>query len=305
VVKGRSWPGKSEYPAVIIVRGEYRPFRRDPTVARRSAALFDEVAELYDRARPGYPAEVVEELLGLAGIGRGSRVLEVGPGTGQLTVPLARAGCEILAVERGPSLAAIARRRLAPFPRVRVLTTTFEGWTPPPEPFDVVVCAGAFHWLDSSVRVAKSVSVIREGGSLALVHSHHLAGGTREFFDSSQECYRRWFTDTPEGFRLPSAATIPRDSPELDAASDLEPAVLRRYEWEQEYTSREYLDLLRTYSDHRALGDERRELLLECLRKLIDGRFGGRVFKRHLTELRVARVRRRTQPDPRGGLGGS
>ncbi|MGW3851955.1 class I SAM-dependent methyltransferase, partial [Streptomyces fagopyri] len=53
---------------------------------------FDEAAELYDRARPRYPAALVDELAGRAGLGPGVRVLEIGPGTGQLTVPLARLG---------------------------------------------------------------------------------------------------------------------------------------------------------------------------------------------------------------------
>ena len=51
---------------------------------------FDAVAERYDRVRPGYPAELFGELVALTGIGPGSRVLEVGWGTGKATVPLAR-----------------------------------------------------------------------------------------------------------------------------------------------------------------------------------------------------------------------
>lgn len=55
--------------------------------------VFDEDAELYDRARPAYPPALVEALIGEAGLTPDTRVLEVGPGTGQLTVPLARTGC--------------------------------------------------------------------------------------------------------------------------------------------------------------------------------------------------------------------
>jgi protein-L-isoaspartate O-methyltransferase len=75
----------------------------------RRRSTFDEAAELYDRARPGYPAALFDDLVELAGIGPGSRVLEIGPGTGQATVPLAERGCRIVAVELGPQLAAVAR----------------------------------------------------------------------------------------------------------------------------------------------------------------------------------------------------
>jgi SAM-dependent methyltransferase len=73
---------------------------------------FDEAAGLYDRARPGYPAALFDDLVELTGIGPGSRVLEIGSGTGQATGPLAERGCRVVAVELGPRLAAVARRNL-------------------------------------------------------------------------------------------------------------------------------------------------------------------------------------------------
>jgi hypothetical protein len=53
------------------------------------------------------------------------------------------------------------------------------------------------------------------------------------------------------------------------------------------YATAEYLDLLRTYSPTLALGDSDRAGLLGCIADLIDGRYGGRIVKRYLTELRV------------------
>src|SRR4029079_16021192 len=70
-------------------------------------AIFDEDAERYDRARPGYPAELFADLAALTGLRPGDRVLEVGPGTGQATVPLAKRGYR---VRRG-------RARPTPAPR--------------------------------------------------------------------------------------------------------------------------------------------------------------------------------------------
>jgi protein-L-isoaspartate O-methyltransferase len=71
----------------------------------RLRATFDQAAELYERARPGYPPALFDDLAGLAGMGPGSRVLEIGPGTGQATLPLAERGCRVMAVELGPDLA--------------------------------------------------------------------------------------------------------------------------------------------------------------------------------------------------------
>lgn len=67
------------------------------------------------------------------------------------------------------------------------------------------------------------------------------------------------------------------------------PPIGRSYPWEQSYPTAEYLDLLRTYSDHRSLGPVRREELLACLGSMIDQRFEGTVRKAYLTVLSVAR----------------
>ena len=255
----------------------------------RRRATFDEAAELYDRARPDYPPAVFDDLAALAGLGPGARVLEIGAGTGKATVPLAARGYAVVAVELGARMAAVARSNLAGFPAVRVVVAAFEAWPLPAEPFDAVVAATAFTWVDPAVRVAKAADALRPGGALATLGTRHVAGGTEAFFAEVQACYERWDPATPPGFRLPAAADLPLDSAELDRSGRFGPATFRRYEWDQPYTTAAYLDVLRTYSGHRALAPAARQGLLECIAHLIDSRYGGRITKRYLTELRVAR----------------
>src|SRR3712207_3465083 len=96
----------------------------------RLRTSFAEVAELYDRARPGYPAAVFDDLAALAGLARGDRVLEIGCGTGKATLPLAQRGLEVVCVELGAALAGVARSKLAAYPAVEVVETAFESWEP-------------------------------------------------------------------------------------------------------------------------------------------------------------------------------
>jgi SAM-dependent methyltransferase len=255
----------------------------------RLRSTFDEAAELYDRARPGYPPALFDDLEELAGIGRGCRVLEIGPGTGQATVPLAERGCRVVAVELGAALAAVACRNLARFPEVQVVTAAFEDWPLPAEPFDLVLAATAFHWIDPGVRVAKAADALRPGGALATIATHHVAGGDEGFFAEVQDCYLRWDPDTPPGLRLPAAADVPREAGEIDRSGRFGPVAFRRYEWDLPYTTEGYLDVLRTYSGHRAMDPAARAGLLACIADLIDTRYGGRISKRYLTELRLAR----------------
>ena len=257
----------------------------------RLRQTFNEDAERYDRARPEYPPALFDDLAALACIGPRCRVLEIGCGTGQATVALAERGCAIVCVELGASMAAVARRKLARFASVQVEVAAFEDWPLPAQPFDTVLAATAFHWLDPATRVGKCADALRAGGALATVATHHIAGGDAEFFAAAQTCYERWDPATPPGLRLQSAADIPRDADEVDRSGRFGPAVFRRYEWEVAYSTAQYIDTLLTYSGHRALAAERRQGLLACIADLIDSHYGGQIRKRYLSELRVAHVR--------------
>jgi SAM-dependent methyltransferase len=234
----------------------------------RLRATFDEAAERYDRARPGYPPAVFDDLAELAGVGPGRRVLEIGCGTGQATVPLAERGCQIVAVELGAGLAAVARRKLARFRLVQVAVAAFEDWPLSPDPFDVVLAATAFHWIDPAVRVAKAADALRPGGALVVISTHHLAGGDREFFTDVQACYEGWDPETtPPGLRLPTAAQVPMRGDELDRSGRFGPVAFGRHEWELSYSTAGYLELLRTYSGHIAMTPDARDGLFDLHRR--------------------------------------
>ena len=102
---------------------------------------FDEVAAIYDRARPGYPDALFDDVMQIATLGPASRVLEIGPGTGQATRSLAKRGLSIVSLEPGATLARIAQANLMAFPRVRIVKTSFEAWTIEPHAFDLVAAA--------------------------------------------------------------------------------------------------------------------------------------------------------------------
>jgi SAM-dependent methyltransferase len=252
----------------------------------RLRQTFDEDAERYDRARPAYPPVLFDDLASLTGLGAGAEVLEIGCGTGQATRPLAERGYRVLALEQGAALAAVARYRLSRFAAVEVATVDFEDWEPVPH--DLVLVANAFHWLDPATRALAVARALRPGGHLATIQLHHVAGGTAAFFAEMQASYERWDPTTPPGLRLQPAAEIPSDDAELRRAG-FAPATYRRYEWDVHYTTAQYLDLLLTYSGHRALPPVARHGLLTDIASLIDTRYAGAVVKRYLAELRLAR----------------
>lgn len=244
----------------------------------RGRVAFDRIAELYDRSRPAYPDELFD-VLPLAG----SRVLEIGCGTGQASVSLASRGAEVTAVELGEHLAELAARRLAAYPSARVEVADFDKWTPPVAEFDVVFAATAFHWLNPATRVDRSADVLRAGGTLATVATHHVAGGTQRFFADVQACYRRFDPRTRPGAPRP-ATSIPFEGqlgPRFRAPK------YHRYEWSAEYSTEAYLDLLSTYSSTLTLPPVAARGLLRAIGELINGRYKGKITKQYLTELRT------------------
>ena len=142
---------------------------RPESAARSYGKVFDEIAAEYDRHRPAYPDELIDQACQVAGIGSGDRVLEVGCGTGQLTRALLARGLHVTAVEPGQNLIALARRNLDGAGAVELVNARFEDAPLPREQFQAVFSASAFHWVDPEVSWQKAADVLVPGGTLALV----------------------------------------------------------------------------------------------------------------------------------------
>ncbi|WBB56311.1 methyltransferase domain-containing protein [Verrucosispora sp. WMMD573] len=136
----------------------------DQRLSRRGS--FDEDPDNYQAARPGYPRRVYE-VLADCGLRPGARVLEIGPGTGQVTRPLVAAGASVLAVELGGRLAARLRTNMAGHD-VTVIEGDFATVPLPAHPFDLAVCATALHWLGAGAAVRRLARLVRPGGGLAV-----------------------------------------------------------------------------------------------------------------------------------------
>jgi ubiquinone/menaquinone biosynthesis C-methylase UbiE len=139
------------------------------STARRYGKVFDEVAAEYDRHRPTYPDELVDQACRVAGIGSGDHVLEVGCGSGQLTRSLVARGLHVTALEPGKNLIALARQNLEGAGEAEFVNAQFEDALLPREQFQAVFSASAFHWLDPKVSWQKTADVLVPGGTLALV----------------------------------------------------------------------------------------------------------------------------------------
>ena len=140
-----------------------------PADARSYGSVFDEVAEDYDRHRPGYPDVLVDQACEAAGIGAGDEVLEIGCGTGQLTRSLLARGLRVTAVEPGTQLIARARDQLHGLGETRFVHARLEDAVLPRAQYSAVFSASAIHWIDPDVSWRVAADALVDGGTLALV----------------------------------------------------------------------------------------------------------------------------------------
>jgi SAM-dependent methyltransferase len=252
---------------------------------------FDTVAELYHAARSRYPHELFDRLVAVTRLRPSARLLEIGPGTGQATVPLARRGFPITAVELGPNLAQVARRELAPYPNVDVVVGAFEDVALSPGAFELVYSATAFHWIRSDQQFARPHRLLTSGGHLAVLHTEHVSDEKGDaFFAASQPIYEKYIpTDPDQHYRPPRADEL------RPLAVDQKLFTLVYFEAfpvVANYSSRQYVELLGTYSNHLALPARSRRSLFAGIGDLIDSQFGGAVERHFAMTLTIARANR-------------
>ena len=250
--------------------------------------MFEEGSELYDRARPVYPAELFDDFAALTGLPRGARLVEIGCATGQATLPLAKRGFEIVCVELGERLAGASRRKLAAFPKVEIINTSFETWEPTEGGFDAVVAFTAFHWIDPGVRFAKAARLLRDEGALAVVATQHVSSdGGDPFWADVQEDYDAIVPSDDNG-PPPRPDDVGDLGGEIEASGCFRNVAVRRYLWDVSYTADAYISVLDTYSGHRALDHGTRQRLYERIHRRIEARPEREVRKTYLATLNVA-----------------
>ena len=141
----------------------------DGDIRRRYAQVFDDVAEDYDRERPGYPDELIDAACTAGALAVGDRIVEVGSGTGLLTTALLARGFEVDAVEPGANMIRVAQRRVGRDAAVLFHRGRFEDVALPEGMFGAVFSATAFHWIQPDIGWARAAALLRAGGVLALL----------------------------------------------------------------------------------------------------------------------------------------
>ncbi|MER5836577.1 class I SAM-dependent methyltransferase [Streptomyces sp. NPDC002130] len=130
------------------------------------AHSFNAAAAQYAANRPSYPPALFDAMEDLTGRPlTGTRVADIGAGTGIATALLHARGANVIAVEPGDGMAAQFRRTL---PGVPIIRGTGDDLPLTDDSVDLVTYAQAWHWTDPARAVPEALRVLRPGGALAL-----------------------------------------------------------------------------------------------------------------------------------------
>ena len=252
---------------------------------RQAAEGFGADARRYDRARPTYPAALVERIVAAS---PGREVVDVGCGTGISSRLLEAAGCRVLGVEPDPRMAEQARQG-----GTEVEIAKFEDWDPAGRAFAAVVAAQAWHWVDLLAGAAKAAEALRPGGRLAVLWNAF--DPPRELREAFGEVYRRAVPDSPlSGFwARPALDTYraggARAADGMRQAGGFGEPEEWLADWARPYTRDEWLDLVPTLGGFGQFPPDAQAGLLSGLGAAVDA--AGGAFLMGYTTLAVTTVR--------------
>lgn len=227
---------------------------------RVRALVFGEVADEYDRVRPGYPPALIEDMLSYSSP---TTALEIGAGTGKATLAVASRGVQITALEPDPAMALVLRQRVAGL-AVNIAIASLESYEPE-EPVDLVYSAQAFHWTAPETRWTRTAAALRPGGSLALFWNMERlpdAAVRAAVAEVLNEYELQVWSEWPDSDEL-------QPDPELAARPEFAEFRWELYRWERTLPREDYLANLSTQSAYRMIEDEERDELFDKLRGVL------------------------------------
>ncbi|MBW4443657.1 MAG: class I SAM-dependent methyltransferase [Plectolyngbya sp. WJT66-NPBG17] len=251
---------------------------------------YSPVVEAYDRARPRYPKALIQRVVEVAQLSPGSKILEVGCGSGVATVDFARLGYAIDAVEPNLEFCRLAEQHCEPYPQVKVIPQTFEEWQVQSGKFQIVLAANAWHWISSDIKYVKASEALQNNGALVLLWNMSLEP-SHEVYQVLNEVYQQVAPSiAPKYEGKETQEEILQGLGKLVGDSGLFASpTTESISCERVYEVDRYLELLSSYSQYIALDAPTREALFSGLKTTIDQQFEGKIQLFNLAAYQIAK----------------
>ena len=255
-------------------------------------ATFDTEASKYDKMRPGYADELFQAIFKYVKIGERSRVVEVGSGSGQATLPVLKTGCELTSVEYGENFSRILMEKFGGYKGFKVITGKFEDVDLEDDAYDLVFSATAFHWVPEEIGYPKVYSALKPGGAFARFanrprNSQNAPELAAEINALYEEYYNKAY-DIKSGTKKWFTEEKAKEISQIPAKYGFTDITYKLFYRERVYTADEYIQLLGTYSDHIAIEETIRNEFFSKIAAAIN-RHGGKIIISDTMDLELAR----------------
>jgi SAM-dependent methyltransferase len=176
--------------------------------------LYRGTASYYDRFRPGYPPDLVEDLTRRSGADGTGTLIDLACGTGQLAFALHQHFGQTWAVDQEAGMVNLVRAKAqaAGVDSIRPVVSAVEDFDAPPAGFDLAVMGNAFHRVRRSTVAANILRWLRPGRCLALAWSEGPWHGSAPWQQAMAEIMVWWRA------RLDAAERVPADYEQERAA---------------------------------------------------------------------------------------
>ncbi len=253
---------------------------------------FDTVASTYEKLRPSYVRELYQAIFDYIPITMSSKVLEIGIGGGQATLPVLQTGCTLTAVEYGIHFSELCREKFRDYPGFSVVTGKFEDVALEKEAYNLCYSASAFHWVPEEIGYPKVFSLLKSGGAFARFANHpYRDKGKPALSEEMDQIYAAYYYKfynrepmTPSEYSEEQARNRALTAAKY-GFTNIQYALFQRT---RTFSAKEYIALLGTYSDHIAMEDGIRTKFYTAIEDAIN-RHGGTITIYDTLDLQLAR----------------
>ena len=253
---------------------------------------FDTVASKYEKLRPGYVEELYKRIFEYIPIDEKSKVVEIGIGGGQATLPILQKGCKLTAVEYGEEFSKLLKKKFADYDNFSVITGKFEDTAFEEGAFDLVFSASAFHWIPEKIGYEKVYSMLKKGGVFARFANHPYRDKgnpslSHEIDEIYAEYYNKYHNKQREVLTEYSEAQA-KERANIASKYGFEDIQYALFYRKRIFSAKEYVQLLGTYSDHIAIEEKVRTQFFSKIEKAINDH-GGSITIYDTMDLQLAR----------------
>ena len=244
--------------------------------------IFGEDPALYERFRPSYPRELMEDVVSET---TDAPVLEVGAGTGKATRALVALGKRVHALEPDARMAALLRLHCGAA-LSRLDHTTLEHANVPDASYELVLAAQSWHWVDPTVGYDIAADALIPQGRLALLW-HHPQPRQGLLGEAMEQLYERLAPEMPYVWPGTKAIDFDPVREPFAATKRFRMWYKREHLWQRRLDAANLVGWLCSSSEHRLLPIEQRTELMSGVAALVK-ELGGEVVVHMATVSHVA-----------------